>query len=144
MAHPGDHGGHDRSLRSRRQSGDASTGSRPCGVRQSCDGRASARVRLLIVEDHDELVTLLRRLLGEAGYASDHVATVEDALLMLELGSYAAVVLDIGLPDPDGREVARRLRARGDGWLRRALRGLRWRSAFAAAAITRGVERERA
>nr|WP_246616930.1 response regulator [Sphingomonas yunnanensis] len=99
---------------------------------------------MLIVEDHDELVTLLRRLLGEAGYGSDHVATVEDALLMLELGSYAAVVLDIGLPDPDGREVARRLRARGDGWLRRALRGLRWRSAFAAAAITRSVERERA
>lgn len=71
-------------------------------------------MRLLIVEDHDDLVALLRRLLAEAGFASDHAGSAEDALLMLELGSYAAVVLDVGLPDGDGREVARQLRARGD------------------------------
>ncbi|TCP34231.1 response regulator transcription factor [Sphingomonas sp. BK235] len=71
-------------------------------------------MRLLIVEDHDELVGMLRRLLAAAGFASDHAGTAEDALLMLEVGSYAAVVLDVGLPDGDGRDVARRLRARGD------------------------------
>lgn len=71
-------------------------------------------MRLLIVEDSAELVGMLQRQLGAAGFTVDHTDSVEDAVLMLELGTYAAVVLDIGLPDGDGRDVARTMRARGD------------------------------
>lgn len=71
-------------------------------------------MRLLIVEDSAELVVMLRPLLAGAGFTIDHAASVGDATLMLELGSYAAVVLDIGLPDGDGRSVVQAARARGD------------------------------
>ena len=72
-------------------------------------------MRLLIAEDSAELVGMLARQLDRAGFAIDHATTGQDALLMLEIGHYAAMVLDIGLPDGDGRDVARALRARGDG-----------------------------
>ncbi|WP_333572013.1 response regulator transcription factor [Sphingomonas sp.] len=71
-------------------------------------------MRLLIVEDSTELVAMLRPLLAAAGFTIDHAVSIEDATLMLELGSYAAVVLDIGLPDGDGRSVVQAARARGD------------------------------
>lgn len=71
-------------------------------------------MRLLIVEDSVELVAMLRPQLAAAGFAIDHAGTGDDALLMLDVGRYAAMVLDIGLPDRDGRAVARALRERGD------------------------------
>ncbi len=71
-------------------------------------------MRLLIVEDSGELVAMLRRHLDAAGFPSDHAGSIEDAMLMLAIGGYGAVVLDIGLPDGDGRSVARRMRAGGD------------------------------
>lgn len=77
------------------------------------DGRGRA-MRLLIVEDSLELVRILRQRLDEAGFAIDHAGTAEDALLMLDVGRYAAIVLDIGLPDGDGRDVVRTMRAHGD------------------------------
>ncbi len=71
-------------------------------------------MRLLIVEDSIELVTMLRRQLEAVGFPADHAGNAQDALLMLAVGRYAAVVLDIGLPDGDGRDVARGMRDRGD------------------------------
>lgn len=71
-------------------------------------------MRLLIVEDNVELVRMLRQRLDQAGFPVDHAGTAEDALLMLAVGQYGAVVLDVGLPDGDGRAVARTMRARGD------------------------------
>lgn len=71
-------------------------------------------MRILIVEDHADLVTMLIRLLGEAGYAADATATAADARLILSYTRYAAVILDLGLPDGDGLSVVRELRDRGD------------------------------
>jgi DNA-binding response OmpR family regulator len=71
-------------------------------------------MRLLIIEDSAELVRMLRRVFESAGFALDHADTAEDGLLMLEVRPYAAVILDIGLPDRDGREVARTMRMRDD------------------------------
>ncbi|MEN3746754.1 response regulator transcription factor [Sphingomonas sp. HF-S3] len=68
-------------------------------------------MRLLIVEDSAELVAMLGRLLAAAGLASDHAATAEDAALLLRTNAYAAVVLDIGLPDGSGLDVVRTLRS---------------------------------
>ncbi|MFZ3485112.1 response regulator [Sphingomonas sp. 3-13AW] len=71
-------------------------------------------MRLLVVEDNGELVPMLGRLLDTAGFAMDHAGAVEDAQLMVRVGAYAAVVLDLGLPDGSGLAVVREMRGRGD------------------------------
>jgi DNA-binding response OmpR family regulator len=71
-------------------------------------------MRVLLVEDNGELVTLLRKGLGQAGLATDAVGTVADALHVLSTIRYVAIVLDLGLPDEDGLSLLRDLRRRGD------------------------------
>jgi DNA-binding response OmpR family regulator len=69
-------------------------------------------MRLLLIEDNAELARLLAEKLAPAGFSADFAASGREGLEMLELVSYAAVVLDLGLPDMDGLEVLRRLRRR--------------------------------
>jgi len=71
-------------------------------------------MRLLIVEDNEELALLLAKGLGAAGYAVDRLATLADARSALETTRYAAVILDLGLPDGDGLSIVRELRLRKD------------------------------
>jgi DNA-binding response OmpR family regulator len=71
-------------------------------------------MRLLLVEDNEELATLVGKGLDAAGFASDVVATAADARAVLATTRYAAVVLDLGLPDEDGLAVLGELRARAD------------------------------
>lgn len=71
-------------------------------------------MRLLVVEDNADLVRMLGRLLERGGFAMDHAGTVDDALLMLRMSDYAAVVLDLGLPDGSGLAVVTEMRERGD------------------------------
>ena len=68
-------------------------------------------VSVLVVEDDAAITTQLVRGLRLAGYETSSVATGRDAL-----GWPAAdvVLLDLGLPDIDGVEVCRQLRARSD------------------------------
>jgi two-component system response regulator TctD len=67
---------------------------------------------LLVVEDNDELRSLLAHGLGLEGFAVDQAATAEEALEAVGGTRYAAVVLDLGLPDKDGSGVLRDMRAR--------------------------------
>jgi DNA-binding response OmpR family regulator len=71
-------------------------------------------MRLLLVEDNDSLVGLVSKGLGSAGFEVDTAGSVAVALEAIADGSYAAIVLDLGLPDGDGGTVLRRLRERGD------------------------------
>lgn len=71
-------------------------------------------MRLLVIEDNDELADLLVRGLRSAGYASDRFSTVGEARNALATTSYAALILDLGLPDGDGLAVLRELRHRHD------------------------------
>jgi two-component system response regulator MprA len=68
--------------------------------------------RVLVVEDDLGLRDVLARGLREEGFT---VVGARDgaAALLLADEEYAAVVLDIGLPDADGRDVCQALRARG-------------------------------
>jgi len=72
------------------------------------------RPRVLVVEDDTEIGEVLRRSLRLEGYdvklAEDGVAALDEAGLF----EPDAVVLDLGLPQLDGIEVAQRLRADGD------------------------------
>jgi two-component system response regulator MprA len=69
--------------------------------------------RILIVEDDHELRGLLVRGLEEEGFAATGAATGHDALARLDKGSPDALIVDIGLPDADGRDLTQALRARG-------------------------------
>jgi DNA-binding response OmpR family regulator len=71
-------------------------------------------MRLLIVEDEPALATALRRGLGAHGFAVDTATTAAQAVQLLRVNPYALVVLDLGLPDADGLDLVRALRAQGD------------------------------
>jgi two-component system response regulator TctD len=68
-------------------------------------------MRLLIVEDDEALAAGLAEVLARRGYLSDRAGGLVDAELSLAAVRYAAVLLDLGLPDGDGLALLRRLRA---------------------------------
>src|SRR5262245_11338254 len=68
---------------------------------------------VLIVEDDDELRGVLGRGLREEGFAVDAVADGGALLDRVERTSPDVLVIDIGLPDADGRDLCQALRARG-------------------------------
>jgi two-component system OmpR family response regulator len=72
-------------------------------------------MHLLVVEDDPRMGRLLKRLLEEDRHVVDLATTVEDGLALAGAEGIDAVVLDIGLPDGSGLDVARRLRQRGSG-----------------------------
>jgi DNA-binding response OmpR family regulator len=69
-------------------------------------------MRLLLVEDNEELSKLLVKSLEASGFGADAVGTAADALNVLGSTHYAAAILDLGLPDADGLSVLRALRSR--------------------------------
>jgi two-component system OmpR family response regulator len=71
-------------------------------------------MHLLVVEDDPKLGRLLVRMLGDERHLVELTASGHEALEIAEAGSgIDAMILDIGLPDLPGTDVARRLRARG-------------------------------
>jgi two-component system response regulator MprA len=69
-------------------------------------------LRLLVVEDDADLRSLLRRGLAEEGFDVTAVADGASAIAAADRQP-DALVMDIGLPDADGRDVCQALRARG-------------------------------
>ena len=72
------------------------------------------RVRVLVVEDDGDLRRLLASALDEEGFEVEMVADGSQALARVETGGIDLLVLDVGLPDADGRDVCQALRARGE------------------------------
>ena len=70
--------------------------------------------RILVVDDDPVLRRSLERALRLGTYDVDPVDSGRTALSVLARSRYSAVVLDVGMPSPDGLEVCRRLRAGGD------------------------------
>jgi two-component system, OmpR family, response regulator len=68
-------------------------------------------MRLLIVEDDALLASGLSRILEAEGHAVDVTSRGEQAVLAASRERFDLVILDIGLPQMDGFEVLRRLRA---------------------------------
>jgi DNA-binding response OmpR family regulator len=69
-------------------------------------------MRILLVEDQPKLARLLRKGLLEEGVTADLAATGLDGVWLATEHPYDVVVLDVMLPDVDGLEVCRRIRAR--------------------------------
>jgi len=68
---------------------------------------------VLIVEDDPELRDVLGRGLAEEGFETDAVSTGTEFLERVEQIRPDLLVVDIGLPDADGRDLCQAIRARG-------------------------------
>ena len=67
--------------------------------------------RILLIEDDPRLAGLVTEYLGEAGFVVSTAATGRAGLDRIGREPFDAVVLDLMLPDIDGLEVCRQLRA---------------------------------
>jgi DNA-binding response OmpR family regulator len=68
------------------------------------------RHRIMVVEDHEDTLILLQRLLELAGYAVQGATTVAEALEKFERARFDLLIADIGLPDGSGLEVIQQAR----------------------------------
>jgi PAS domain S-box-containing protein len=79
---------------------------------QSDAGQASGRpLNLLVVDDNPDAADTLAMLLRTMGHEVTLEYTAGDALRRATRDRFDAMLLDIGLPDMDGHELAKRLRA---------------------------------
>jgi two-component system, OmpR family, response regulator len=69
-------------------------------------------MRILVVEDNAQLARGLTAVLRGSGYAVDAVGDGAAAVAVLAAERFDLVILDLNLPDMDGLDVLRRLRAR--------------------------------
>ncbi len=67
--------------------------------------------RVLLVEDDQSLGTTLTERLRKEGFDAEWSATIADASLTFQRGVWDLVILDVGLPDGSGFDLARRIRA---------------------------------
>jgi len=70
-------------------------------------------VRILVVEDDPMLGAALRDFIAASGHGVDWAVNLEDAALSLKTVDYELVLLDLGLPDGNGLDLLRTIRAAG-------------------------------
>jgi two-component system phosphate regulon response regulator OmpR len=70
--------------------------------------------RILIIDDDERLTEMVAGYLKARGFAVECRAEARSGLLVLEGGNVDALILDVMLPDIDGFEVCRRVRAQSD------------------------------
>jgi CheY-like chemotaxis protein len=76
---------------------------------------ATTKAAVLVVEDHPETRELMLDVLQGEGYSVTAAGTAADALAQVRHSCPRLVLLDLGLPDGDGLEVARHIRGLPDG-----------------------------
>lgn len=94
-------------------SGNASPHDDPQRERDAADHERpeADRPRVLVVDDHEDAGMMLAEVLSISGFTPLHVLDGPSALAQVEAFRPHAALIDIGLPDMDGYELARRLRA---------------------------------
>jgi two-component system, OmpR family, phosphate regulon response regulator OmpR len=70
--------------------------------------------RILLIEDDPRLAAMVSDYLGEAGFRVTHAANGKSGLALHGRDAFDALVLDLMLPDIDGLEVCRQIRAQAD------------------------------
>ena len=68
-------------------------------------------MKFLLVEDNIELAEALLQRLRFDGHVIDHADKIEDAIAFSKAGEYDLILLDIMLPDGDGRDFLKKHRA---------------------------------
>jgi DNA-binding response OmpR family regulator len=69
-------------------------------------------MRILLVEDEIRIADFIKRGLREEHYTVDLASTGDKALFLAETNPYDLIVLDVMLPDGDGRGICRQLRGK--------------------------------
>ena len=92
-------------------SGMSAAGPFTCHGRHRLPSRSMVSPSILLVEDDEAIASGLVRVLGGQGYAVRHVSEGRHALASSQM-DVALVLLDLGLPDMDGTDLCRALRAR--------------------------------
>lgn len=87
------------------------TGRSPLPGVVEAHGEPGSQVRVLVVDDNVDLVTMLCGTLRHKGYSVQSAHTGPDGLKIARQWQPDIVLLDIGLPGLDGYEIARRLRS---------------------------------
>lgn len=70
--------------------------------------------RVLMIEDDGRLAEMVSHYLGEHGYSVEIRSDAASGLKRLRSGAFDILLLDVMLPDVDGFEVCRRVRAESD------------------------------
>jgi two-component system response regulator TctD len=70
-------------------------------------------MKFLLVEDNQDLANAVASRMRLDGHVVDHAAELEDASAFIATGEYDLILLDIMLPDGDGRTFLRQHRANG-------------------------------
>ena len=81
------------------------------GLSSGGANRKELEIRILLVEDDDEIAERLAAGLAQAGYVVDRASNGEDGYELGASEPYAAVILDLGLPKMQGLEILKRWRA---------------------------------
>jgi len=71
--------------------------------------------RILVVDDDRAIRELIGRALADVGYSADFAQNGEAGLALADGQEYGLVILDLVMPDMDGRAFLARLQARGAG-----------------------------
>lgn len=74
-------------------------------------GRDESRPRILVVDDHEDNIEVLRVRLESWGYTTEACYNGADAIAIVEKAPPDLILLDVMMPEVDGMEVARRLKA---------------------------------
>ncbi len=78
-------------------------------VAKDSSSASSRKLRILVVEDHAETATIMRKLLERAGHQTIVATTVREALAILRAEKLDVLVSDLGLPDGNGLQLMREL-----------------------------------
>lgn len=66
--------------------------------------------RLLVVDDHPELLDFVGEALSRDGFTVERAPTCKRALELLSIGHFDLAVIDLGLPDGSGADICRSIR----------------------------------
>ena len=70
-------------------------------------------MRILLAEDDPRIAAAVQETLDASGYVVEHSATGEESWFKGDTEDYAAIILDLGLPEIDGLVILKRWRAAG-------------------------------
>ena len=71
-------------------------------------------IKLLLIEDDEQMADLLKRFLEENEMQVSHVIRPSQALAILEIETFDLIILDLSLPEMDGLELCAKIRETSD------------------------------